>query len=99
MKGQMVYLNKDGTDNRVLGAAYVNVVWADVITNGPGWYAEDELFGKASQMFYPERMFRFEQFDADMAALAALGQAASTARAPEVAAIAARYNELKGTDR
>ena len=66
MKGQMVYLNKDGTDNRVLGAAYVNVVWADVINaNGPGWYAEDELFGKASQMFYPERMFRFEQFDAD----------------------------------
>ena len=33
----------------------------------------------------------------DMAALAALGQAASTAHAPEVAAIAARYNELKGT--
>ena len=32
----------------------------------------------------------------DMAALAALGQAASTAHAPEVAAIAARYNELKG---
>ena len=26
-----------------------------------------------------------------------LGQAASTAHAPEVAAIAARYNELKGT--
>ena len=35
----------------------------------------------------------------DMAALAALGQAASTAHAPEVAAIATRYNELKGTDR
>ena len=33
----------------------------------------------------------------DIDALAALGQAASTAHAPEVAAIAARYNELKGT--
>ena len=65
MKGKMVYLNKDGTNNRVLGATYVNVVWANDITNGPGWYAEDELFGNASQMFYPQRMFRFEQHDAD----------------------------------
>ena len=65
MKGKMVYLNKDGTNNRVLGATYVNVVWANDITNGPGWYAEDKLFGKESQMFYPQRMFRFEQFDAE----------------------------------
>ena len=41
--------------------------------------------------------FSIDETVPDPVALAALGQAASTARAPEVAAIATRYNELKGT--
>lgn len=61
MKGQMVYLNEDGSDNRVLSASFVNVVRGEREGHGSGWYAEDALFGKDSQMFYPENMFRFEE--------------------------------------
>lgn len=63
MKGRMIYLNEDGSDNRVLPTEFVNVWRTTHDTAGRGYYAEDAALGKASQLFYPCNLFRFEDFE------------------------------------